>query len=264
MSQILLVLLSRPESAADLLDAARIMAGHIEESKIEVLPVRCKPEALILPSDETISAEHLALLVEQEKARVEKLRHAFQAWPEAKSATWIDDESAAPVALARVQAAELLIIERPEHPMNDLTRQTSNLAIFDSHRPVLVVPPGGAKNFGRHLAVAWRDDDHAVKALLPALRYFARADVSVLVGGGADWDAPLPPPVAETHPRAKAHRVSAKSGSLGKALLAAAKAHKADMLVMGAYGHSAFRELLFGGVTRDVLAHADLPVLMRH
>ena len=36
------------------------------------------------------------------------------------------------------------------------------------------------------------------------------------------------------------------------------------MLVMGAYAHSPFREALLGGVTRYMLAHADLPVLMRH
>jgi nucleotide-binding universal stress UspA family protein len=38
----------------------------------------------------------------------------------------------------------------------------------------------------------------------------------------------------------------------------------ADMLVMGAYAHSPLREMIFGGVTRYMLDHADLPVLMRH
>jgi nucleotide-binding universal stress UspA family protein len=44
------------------------------------------------------------------------------------------------------------------------------------------------------------------------------------------------------------------------------KAHdlSADLMVMGAYAHSPLRELVLGGVTRHMLAHADLPVLMRH
>ena len=47
-------------------------------------------------------------------------------------------------------------------------------------------------------------------------------------------------------------------------LLAAAGAANADLLVMGGYGHSRVREVMFGGFTRRVLSHADLPVLMAH
>jgi nucleotide-binding universal stress UspA family protein len=54
------------------------------------------------------------------------------------------------------------------------------------------------------------------------------------------------------------------SGVFGEALLARAHVVGADMLVMGAYTHSAWRELVLGGVTRYMLAHADLPVFMRH
>ena len=38
----------------------------------------------------------------------------------------------------------------------------------------------------------------------------------------------------------------------------------ADLLVMGAYGHSRLREFVFGGVTREILRHMTLPVLMSH
>jgi len=53
-------------------------------------------------------------------------------------------------------------------------------------------------------------------------------------------------------------------GPFGQALLDKARELGADMLVMGAYVHSPLREALLGGVTRHMLAHADLPVLMRH
>jgi nucleotide-binding universal stress UspA family protein len=53
-------------------------------------------------------------------------------------------------------------------------------------------------------------------------------------------------------------------GPFGQDLLDKARELGADMLVMGAYAHSPLREALLGGVTRHVLAHADLPVLMRH
>jgi nucleotide-binding universal stress UspA family protein len=51
---------------------------------------------------------------------------------------------------------------------------------------------------------------------------------------------------------------------VGAAVLAAAGDVGAGLLVMGAYGHTRFREWVLGGVTRHVLAHAALPVLLRH
>ncbi len=51
---------------------------------------------------------------------------------------------------------------------------------------------------------------------------------------------------------------------VGEALLAAAESENADLMVMGAYTRSRLRELVFGGVTRDILGAAGLPVLMAH
>ena len=56
----------------------------------------------------------------------------------------------------------------------------------------------------------------------------------------------------------------ARRSSGSETLLAAAGAANADLLVMGGYGHSRVREVMFGGFTRRVLSHADLPVLMAH
>jgi nucleotide-binding universal stress UspA family protein len=56
----------------------------------------------------------------------------------------------------------------------------------------------------------------------------------------------------------------ASSRPFGAALLAKAQALRSDMLVMGAFVHSPIHNLILGGVTRHVLMHATLPVLMRH
>jgi nucleotide-binding universal stress UspA family protein len=58
--------------------------------------------------------------------------------------------------------------------------------------------------------------------------------------------------------------VASDGEPMGAALLAAAHRLHADLLVMGAFAHGAFRERMLGGVTQHVLAEADLPVLMRH
>ena len=57
---------------------------------------------------------------------------------------------------------------------------------------------------------------------------------------------------------------SASDDKAGDAILKAAHQHQADMLVMGAYGRSWFREWVLGGATRHVLRNMDLPVLMAH
>ena len=59
-------------------------------------------------------------------------------------------------------------------------------------------------------------------------------------------------------------RLAREAGGVGDTLLAAAADAGADMLVMGAYGHSRFREFVFGGATRHVLRHMTMPTLLSH
>jgi nucleotide-binding universal stress UspA family protein len=55
-----------------------------------------------------------------------------------------------------------------------------------------------------------------------------------------------------------------KPADIGKALTDGAATAHATLIVMGAYSHSRIREAVLGGVTRHVLRHADIPVLMMH
>ncbi len=63
---------------------------------------------------------------------------------------------------------------------------------------------------------------------------------------------------------AHSRRIHATPHEAGAALLREATSIGADLLVMGAYGHSRTRERVFGGATRHVLRHARVPVLMEH
>ena len=85
----------------------------------------------------------------------------------------------------------------------------------------------------------------------------------VLAGTRGD-DSAVPAILAEHGVAADLHVLPIGAGVLGAALLDQAHEISADMLVMGAYQHSPLREFLLGGVTRHMLAHADLPVLLRH
>lgn len=273
MAELILVALSRPEAAIDLLRAALRAARGLDSVRIEALGVRTPAETMIIPSDEAISAAHLAALQDEEIARVSELRRIFEQWgasaqSENLSLSWIEaDGLPASVVATRAQSADLVVIERPRRPADHAQRGTTDAAIFGSHRPVLVVPPGaGAAPIGRRPAIAWKDDGRAIKAVIPALRYFAdREALSVLIGY-RDGPAPdqLPLPLAERGVSATIHPLPIGSDPFGQLLLAKVEEIGADLLVMGAYAHSPLREMLLGGVTRYVLAHARIPVLMRH
>ena len=90
-------------------------------------------------------------------------------------------------------------------------------------------------------------------------------EVLVLAGARAGAARPVIPPVLLEHCLpATLHVLAIDAPPFGDLLLGRAQDLGADMLVMGAYAHSVLREMLLGGVTRHVLAHAELPVLMRY
>jgi nucleotide-binding universal stress UspA family protein len=98
------------------------------------------------------------------------------------------------------------------------------------------------------------------------MRWLAGAEeVHVLVGvRDTTRSVDVPPVLVEHRLTANLHVLPIRPAPFGQTLLDTARRLGADLLIMGAYAHSTLRELVLGGVTRHVLAHADLPVLMRH
>jgi nucleotide-binding universal stress UspA family protein len=124
------------------------------------------------------------------------------------------------------------------------------------------MPPDFTGTFGHVVAIAWQDDERAVKAVRASLPILSKAThVHVLHAG----EAPVMPAVLEEHGvTAEVHAVPEGKGSTGERILRTARAVGADLLVMGAFAHGEWRELMFGGVTRTMLAEADLPLFVRH
>jgi Universal stress protein family len=276
MSEVFLIHLSQPETARQLLWAAAAAAAHVRPVRFEVLAVRIPPEATILPTEEVISREDCERIRRYEAERVEHLLKTYERWVPTITgaghhAEWIDVEGLAAKELAeRGRGADLIVIDRLPEPADQISKDVAHAALFNCHRPVLVVPPGlraGQDSaLGRHVAIAWKDDGRAIKAVIPALRYFhCPSDITVLQGYRGDLTpAALPEPLAEREIGARLVPIGITSDPFGKMLLERVLGLGADILVMGAYAHSPLREMLFGGVTRYVLHHAELPVLMRH
>jgi nucleotide-binding universal stress UspA family protein len=272
MSDVILVLLDRPEAAAGLLHAAECLAVLTGGARVNVLAIRTPPGYAALTAEASLTGGVLEALVAEEDRRVAKLEATFDSWVagigEAPfTARWSSVEGLAdPVLDTEGRRADFIVVARPARGDEEPTRRGFHAALFRTERPVLVVPPGRVAAFGKRVAIAWRDDMRAAKAVLPALRCLGHAEqVHVLAGMRQGAGQPVLPQILLDHGvKAQVHVVPIGTGPFGQFLLDKAHQLGADMLVMGAYAHSPLREALLGGVTRYMLAHADLPVLMRH
>ncbi len=141
-------------------------------------------------------------------------------------------------------------------------RDALHAALFNTSRAVLIAPPGSAGGFGRVVAVAWKDDIRAPKAVLAAMPILEKAETVHVLRARAP-EATVPPILVEHGIPAIVHALDGQ-GAVGAQLLETAHRLGADLIVMGAYAHGEWREALLGGVTRYMLEHADLPLLMRH
>jgi nucleotide-binding universal stress UspA family protein len=144
--------------------------------------------------------------------------------------------------------------------------------VLASGRPALLVPAvGDFEVIGRRVLIAWNASREAARALGDALPLLANAQaVTVLSIGLKDMlgnerrGAEVVRHLARHRINATAAASTAEEVDVGDVILSRAADHAADLIVMGAYGHSRTREWLLGGVTRHLLRHMTVPVLMAH
>ncbi|MEO8309563.1 MAG: universal stress protein [Caldimonas sp.] len=142
--------------------------------------------------------------------------------------------------------------------------------MLQSGTPGIVVPsPHRQETLGDRVVVAWNGSlpaARALKAALPLLRLASRVHV-------ATWarQAPAAPfSGLDVHSWLQRHGIASRlhlhepTARVASDLVTLAGEERADLVVMGCYGHSRLREQVFGGVTRSMLAHLAVPVLMSH
>ncbi|BCW88460.1 hypothetical protein sos41_16000 [Alphaproteobacteria bacterium SO-S41] len=210
---------------------------------------------------------------DQVKHQIEAAHEAFRAAAGVRSEIeWRYSDTSEPVDFLAEQAraADLVVVgrlEKDEVPDAALGLAPSDI-VMTAGRPVLVVPPGVERLSGKRIVLAWKDTREARRALTDSLPFLKLAE-EVFVTGVGDENAPADvPDVAAFLTR---HGVPAKplteaiaDGRPAAALLRVAQRVNADLLVAGAFGHSRMREWVFGGVTRDLLDTATIPVLFSH
>jgi nucleotide-binding universal stress UspA family protein len=146
---------------------------------------------------------------------------------------------------------------------------TIEAGLFESGRPVLIAPPSPPQRMGETILIAWNGSTEQARTTAFAMPLLKRANqvIVLTVQGGT-----VPGPTGEELARYLARNgvpsepvtVSPEGRSTGEAILAQAAARQCDLLIKGAYTQSRLRQMIFGGATRHILAHASLPVLMAH
>ena len=164
---------------------------------------------------------------------------------------------------------DLIVLARAERQTGAPASVTLESVLLHSGRPVLVAPAEPVRGIGRKVVVAWNGKAQSARALGASLPYLAKAESVTVLTAVETHTAGRPSEVVRYlswHAiRAEAAEVTASGpGKVGQVLLEKVGELGADLLVMGAYGHSRLREMILGGATREVLGHAVLPVLMAH
>ena len=143
--------------------------------------------------------------------------------------------------------------------------------ILESGRPVLTIPYVGAyPEVGKTVVVAWKPGREAARAVFNALPILKAATVVHIlqISTGRDHtirrDDNLTAALALHGVKAELHSSYAADQSVGNEILSRLADFSADLLVMGAYGHTRLREYVFGGTTRDIVKQMTVPTLFSH
>jgi nucleotide-binding universal stress UspA family protein len=188
---------------------------------------------------------------------------------------WRIAEGVTPVTVAlHARYADLCVVGQPNAYEPQDADAVTVTTVMTSGRPVLAIPFAGEyPTIGEHVLVAWNASRESARALNDAMPLLIGAkQVTVLAinprrGIGGDGEVPaadIALHLARHGLKAEAAHTVATDIADGEALLSYAADIGADLIVAGAYGHSRARELVFGGVTRTLIAEMTAPVLLSH
>lgn len=272
MTNVILAVLTESESVPAVLSAAKRLSDLLNGAYIEALVVRVAPISTIMVTEEVLTPSQENEIRSHENKRADLLKGAFDRWLESIDANsykikWINAEGvSAKLVNEWGKRADYIIVSKPVPGHANSEYESLHAALFESERPVLVVPPQMSTNFGGKVAIAWREDKFTLHAVRDSLQFIPQsAEIHLLIGRAAGGAPPHVPEMLVDHAmNYQTHELTLGKDVFGAQLLAKAHEVRADMLVMGAFVHHSWRRMLFGGVTNYMLTHADIPVLMRH
>lgn len=213
----------------------------------------------------------------ERRAELEQRFHSEMVHTKAHG-TWLDSSEHPNIVVPKAaRLADLTIIGQfdPDDPESLVADQFAENLVLSAGRPVLIVPYAGHfSTIGGRVLVAWNGSREATRALHDALPFVISAEeTAVLTVNALDGEPPatrIPGvDIAEVIARHGANVITEQiegmhGASVGEMVLSRAADFGADLIVMGCYGHSRWRELALGGTSRSILRSMTVPVLMSH
>ncbi len=259
---------------------AKRVGAHLEAFHVKVDPT----QIVMLAADGygmPIAGDWIDRLIEDTDQLAEKTKASFAAavarhgltmttTPRTPaSASWRVEIGYPPILIAsRARFFDLVVLGRSERVVERPHSDTIEETLVHSGRPVLLAPAKPSAAIGNTIALGWNGSPEAVHVMTASLPLLEKAQSVVVITVAAE---------TEENPRSlldylMAHGITAKHRQItpvkgvgpGEQLLSEAREAGADLLVMGAYGHRPWRELLLGGATRQVVGTSLLPVLLAH
>lgn len=254
--------------------AARV--AELFDAHITGLQVHALPE--LIGITDPVDSSYLQTLLAESHARAQKATDELREQLKATSIPFdLRRLDVYPSTVGRrlaeeARTSDLFVGTRPYGEGRD-PGYVEEAVLFRSARPCLLVPPA-SKPQGQYetVFVAWKNTREAARAVADALPFLQRASqvvVGIVEEQGASEQYGIEPGAdigryLSRHGVAAEIRVIAGWTHTPDALFNEAQKAGAQMIVMGGYGHSRFREWILGGATRHILAHATVPVLIAH
>jgi nucleotide-binding universal stress UspA family protein len=205
----------------------------------------------------------------EERQRVAAVRQAFEQRAAGLVSEWRSSEDSGPTAIGTIGRAYDLIVMPQPGALPKMPESVFETALFDSGRPVLVVPQGFAGTVGKRILFAWNGSTESARAISLAMPVLAGAEsIDVLSVDGAMVPGPSSSEIAESlrsHGlNVTSQHVKPGSRTAGQTIVDTAVAGGADLIVKGAYTQSRLRQMIFGGMTRHLILNSPLPVLFSY
>ena len=266
------------------LAVARLSGSHLEFLHVRLDAQRALTAMATADMGGGVGFDGLLELLEQDAAaRQKKAELAFRDFCEREklsvssdlstylpSAEWRMEVGDEPAWLAEHgRTADLLVVGRAREG-EPVAMDVLEACLMATGRPVLIATDVAPRHLSGTVAIAWKNKSEAARAVAAARPFVEMADkvvvLSVDEGGETDEVSceRLRYALSWHNPATTVQRLMRDGRAPAETLLAAARAAGADLLVMGGYGHSRMREVIFGGFTRHMLSGADLPILMVH
>jgi nucleotide-binding universal stress UspA family protein len=270
----ILVHVDAAPTAVARLDAAAQLA-KAQGAHLVALHVQAPPFTPVDLLGTGVTADLIEWQIQQAQAQAEAAHKAVQAAEQhhGLNIEWRKVDGAIDAAVVEQSRYTDLIVLPPDTPLTDLTTPASAGAgsvVMSAGRPALIVPNNYANAvIGKRVVVAWKPSAEAARAVHDALPLLQRAEAVTVMRVNPDPEEPKHNPGFDLATHLARHGVKvtvapvlAPDATAGDVIVEQARALRADLIVMGAYGHSRLRELVFGGATRSLLRAPPVPVLM--